>query len=125
MNTDDTPLTAADAATRAAARAAAHRLAPRLGRQLVPAVERALAGCPLPDAALDQIAGWLIDAARAASDDTGDPATRAERLTARLDPPRGASPAIARAMLDTVLASALDPHAAAPADPHPDGAHAA
>lgn len=101
------------------ARAAARRLAPRLGGQLVPAIERALAGASLPDAALDQIAAWLLDAARAAAADTGDPATRAERLFARLDAPRGASPAIARA----VLAALVDPEPAAPAGP--DDARAA
>lgn len=108
------------------ARAAALRLAPRLGGQLIPAVERALAGAPLPGAALDQIATWLLDAARAAADDTGDPATLADRLFARLDPPRGASPAIARA----VLAALVDPEGAGstatePSGAGPDGARAA
>lgn len=83
------------------ARAAARRLAPRLGGQLVPAVERALAGASLPHAALDQIAAWLLDAARLAAE--LDVAPTADALAARLDPPRGASPAIARAVLAALV----------------------
>ncbi len=82
---------------------AAEHLAPRFGRTLPDAVSRALTEDAGPRSAIEGIAAHIVRVVDAALDGARD----SEALRAALPRVRGASPAIARAVVDEILSLAM------------------